>query len=690
MTTLVSKIDTGSEFLNQMWDDIDWNAAEDRLDELQTRLAKAAASFDRAAVREIQDEIVADLDCRCLAVRKVAKPHSGPGIDGDRWTTGGQKMAGALGLDPRDYHAKPQRLIELKPVKGRGRRVKLSTYHDRAMATLYAFVLAPVTEASAEKKSFAFRKGRSAHDAVKFIADMFKGADAPKIVLVVDVKAYYANISHEWLMRNVPMDKAVLRQFLGAGVIYEHSFFPADDHGISLGNPLSPILGNFVLDGLQRAVFKALNPEGDVHDFRNGNLVRFADDVIVSLRTTEDARKAKEAIAAFCSERGLALNEEKTVMHTCYEPFDFLGYTFCRVDEKITCKPSDASVERFVCELVTEIKGWKKSQRKLIEHLNSRLKGWASYFRYGDSFEAFSYVDHAVTAALFESVVERHPKRKVKQLIEQYWYEESDGTHSYTLRNDRTVKVCHIAETPIAQHRKVRATSNPYLDPEYFAQRQEERDIANVAGPWRAVWERQRGICHYCGTPMLPDQPKLVVGTGNKAKITPKNAAYIHEACAFDEYETLLLDTPADFKHYDVVSALEPIAAQARGEWRPLPPNWRYKKLLEYFSHLDKPRVTLTFAQIEDILGGPLPKHARRDKSWWKFKAGRTTPPRSWVDAGYDLADVDLKKKRAKFVRSADVGVPLMLPPQLQGRVPDNAAFEFETFCHDLIARYNL
>ncbi|MBQ9043182.1 MAG: reverse transcriptase N-terminal domain-containing protein [Eggerthellaceae bacterium] len=688
--TLVGKLDPDSDFLADMWDSIDWRAAEDRLADLQRRLAKAAADFDRQAVIKLQDVIVSDLDCRCLAVRKVAKPHSGPGIDGVRWTTSGQKMTGALALTPVDYRAKPQRLIELKPHKGRSRRVKLSTYHDRAMATLYSFALAPVTEASAERKSFAFRKGRSAHDAVKYITDMFSGASAPKFVLVCDVKAYYANISHEWLMAHAPMDKDVLREFLGAGVVYAHAFFPADDHGISLGNPLSPMLGNFVLDGLQRTVFKALNPYGDVTDYANGNLVRFADDIIVSLRTSEAVETARKAIADFCAERGLALNDEKTFSHTTYEPFDFLGYTFCRQDDRIYSRPSDDAVERFAAELKTDISGWKKSQRKLIEHLNSRLKGWAGYYRYGDSQDAFNYIDHAVTAALFEAVVERHPKRKVKQLVAKYWYEESDGTHSYTLPNDRTVKVYHIAETPIAQHRKVRAVSNPYLDPEYFEQRQEERDIVNVSGPWRSVWDRQRGICHYCGTPILADQPKLVVAKGNQAKVTPRNAAYIHEACAFDEVSTLMLDTPADFAHYDVVKALEPIASQARGEWRPLPPNWRYRPLLDYFSHLDKKRVTLSFADIEAILGGPLPVHAGNDKSWWKFKPGRTCPPRSWVDGGYDLAEVDLKKRRARFVRTDEAGVPLILPPELSGRVPDNAAFEFETFCHDLIQRYGL
>jgi len=689
--SLASGLDTSSEFLAQMWDEISWGAAESRLADLQRKISRAAADGDRAAVRAAQDELVADLDCRCLAVRKVAKPHSGPGIDGVRWTTSGEKMAAALDLDPRDYRAEPQRLVILKPTRGRERRVKLSTYKDRAMATLYAFALAPVAEASAERRSFAFRKGRSAHDAVKYITDMFSGQGAPERVLVVDVRAYYDSIAHGWLMANVPMDKHVLREFLNAGVVYAHALFPAGEAGISLGNSLSPVLGNFVLDGLQYAVYGALNPEGPVTDFRNGSLVRFADDIIVSLRTPDDVRRAKHAIKEFCAERGLALNEEKTVSCTAYEPFDYLGYTFRKRDGgKVSCQPSDAAVQRFMCELKDDIAGWHGSQRKLIEHLNSRLKGWAGYYRYGDSYEAFKYIDQGVTAALLESTIERHPNRKVKDLVRTFWYEESDGTYSYTLRSDRTVKVYHIADTPIAQHRKVRAISNPYLDPGYFERRLEERDIANVSGRWRAVWDRQRGVCRYCGTPILADQPKLVVARNNASRVTPKNAAYIHEACAFDEVEGLLLDSSASAARYDVVSALKPIAARVRGEWRPIPENWRYKPLLDYFTHLEKKRVTLTFAEIEAILGGPLPVHARTEKCWWKHRDGRTRPPRAWVDGGYDLEEVDLKKERARFARSDEAGTPLALPPELTGRVPDNVAFEFEQFCHDLVQRYSL
>ena len=87
------------------------------------------------------------------------------------------------------------------------------------------------------------------------------GPYAPEWVVVVDVQSYYSSITHERLMNDIPMDKAMLQKFLKAGVIRDGELF-STDRGISLGTSLSPILGNMLLDGLQSYIYDRLYPAG--------------------------------------------------------------------------------------------------------------------------------------------------------------------------------------------------------------------------------------------------------------------------------------------------------------------------------------------------------------------------------------------------------------------------------------------
>ncbi len=72
----------------------------------------------------------------------------------------------------------------------------------------------------ADRKSFAFRPGRSPQDAQAYILNALKGAHAPEIIVRGDIKAYYASLHHSWLLGNAPMDKKVLKEFLDAGYVY--------------------------------------------------------------------------------------------------------------------------------------------------------------------------------------------------------------------------------------------------------------------------------------------------------------------------------------------------------------------------------------------------------------------------------------------------------------------------------------
>lgn len=264
------------EYLGSLWDAIDWETAKEKLAAMQADLTIAAFRKDAKVIQELQKSIVRDIDIKCLAVRHVVQSRSGPGVDGVRWRTSGEMMRAAMSLTSKDYKAQPLRQINIiSKNTGKERKSGIPTYHDRAMNVLYGYSFIPVAEAQAERKSFAFRPGRSTQDAQAYVIDCLKGKNAPGIVVCADIKAYFAHIHHAWLLEHVPMDKKVLRELLSVGIVFAGELFPADGEGISEGANLSPYLGNYVLDGLQKYIYTHLYRDGPI-DYANGNIVRLS------------------------------------------------------------------------------------------------------------------------------------------------------------------------------------------------------------------------------------------------------------------------------------------------------------------------------------------------------------------------------------------------------------------------------
>ena len=123
-----------------------------------------------------------------------------------------------------------------------------------------------------------------------------------------DIRACFDEISHEWLLQHVPMDKQMLRAWLKAGYWEKEQLFPTAA-GTPQGGPISPLLSNFALDGMEQAVKAGTKASDKVH------FVRDADDFVVTGATRELLeQKVNPALTAFRHQRGLELSEQKTVI----------------------------------------------------------------------------------------------------------------------------------------------------------------------------------------------------------------------------------------------------------------------------------------------------------------------------------------------------------------------------------------
>ena len=527
--------------LEVQWKSIDWKKAEAEVNRLQARIAKATQEKKWNTVKRLQYLLTHSYYAKALAVRKVTtnKGKNTPGVDKELWSTPASKMRGVLTLTDKGYKAKPLRRVYIeKKGKKAKRPLGIPCMYDRAMQALYALALDPVSETTADTQSFGFRKGRCAQDACEYIFTALSRKASPEWVLEGDIKGCFDHISHDWLIEHIPMDKSVLKQFLKAGFVFQDEMFPTDE-GTPQGGVISPILANMTLDGMQKVLADRFytNRLGkmDVR-FKSANkvnLVRYADDFIVTAATREIAEEAKDILREFLITRGLELSEEKTVITHIDDGFDMLGWTFRKFKGKLIVKPSKKSLKALKSALSETIlrrgKAWK--QKVLIEKLNQQIRGWANYHQSVCASQAFSHIDYILYGQLWRWAKRRHPKKNHGWIASNYWHCKENHNWVFSCEDRALIRVDHI---PIIRHPKIRMDANPYFDTQYFKDRKFQRGMRRLSGRFKQVWKNQNGCCYHCGLPMeISDEKeiflKLPIAMGGKDEIG--NMAYVHKHC---------------------------------------------------------------------------------------------------------------------------------------------------------------
>lgn len=669
--------------MTDLWNSIDWKHAEKNIERMQMTLAKAAYMKDMGLIDKWQKRIVYSLDAKLLAVRHVCNTASGAGVDGIKWITPHEKMSAALSLTSKGYRAMPSKLLLIKSKNGKQRRIHIETYYDRAMQCLYAYALDPVAESWGDRNSFAYRKGRSAYDMNEFIKLGLSGTNAPEWVFIVDVKKCYENISHDWIMEHIPMSGRVLYQFLKAGYVFGGEIFPMDT-GVGIGCSISPIVANMALDGLKDYVYSRLYPHGNSIDYADGHMVRYADDIIFMARTEETAYRIKLYTADFLEERGLTLSPEKSRIVNIADGFTFMSRTYYKSGTQVLARPSNSSIERFMGSIRDTIENYSGSQKSLIEKLNHKIDGWTTYHKTDEADEAFRQMDVYITALLLELCESKHPKWDREKIFQKYWYTDGEGRHCYALPDKKEVRVKFLADTLLVDYYAVRTSANPYIDLEYMESRTKEREMLNVTGVYRAIWNRQEGKCHYCGHKILREDKKALVEVNPNKRRFASRMAYVHERClycSFDYVDSSVLPASQN----DVNTLLKQLASNKKTAEQ------KFHALSEFFRICDKRTLELTFDEIESIMGDELGATSLRKEFW--YRTGFMCISQCWLENGYNIKELHLQERYVIFVLTAKGKntANVIIPDVIRyGHIPDDAKYELENYFRYIIKKYGL
>ena len=236
------------------WEQIDWSQCERQVSRLQARIVKATQEKRWGKVKALQRLLTCSFSGKALAVKRVTDNQGKrtPGVDGKIWSTPASKHKAMGSLRRRGYQPQPLRRVHIPKANGKLRPLGIPTMTDRAMQALHLLALLPVAETTADKNSYGFRPGRSTADAIGQCFLMLRGGSnsMAEWVLEGDIRGCFDNITHEWMLRHVPTDKAVLQKWLKAGFMENRTLFPTEA-GTPQGGIISPTLANLTLDGLE-------------------------------------------------------------------------------------------------------------------------------------------------------------------------------------------------------------------------------------------------------------------------------------------------------------------------------------------------------------------------------------------------------------------------------------------------------
>jgi len=447
----------------QRWETIDWAQHERIVRRLQRRIAKATKNEKRGVVKALQHILTSSWSAKLLAVRRVTtnKGKNTPGVDDTTWKSTQAKMKAAQELKARGYKARPLRRVYIPKSNGKRRALGIPTMHDRAMQALWALALEPIAETTADHQSYGFRPHRCVADAIRQCQRALARRCNARWVLEGDIEACFDQIDHKWLRQHIPMNQKILGQWLDAGYVDKNALHHSRE-GTPQGGIASPILANMVLDGMEKAIKRAVPAKSKV------NFIRYADDFLctgIDRQILQD--KVLPAIRAFLGERGLKLSKEKTLITNIRKGVDFLGFHLRKFGHKLVTRPQDGKVKAFRNRLKSTARKLRWcTAREVIPELNQKLRGWTNFYKIGTR-RVHSTIDHYMFETIWRELKRRHPTKGAKWIRRKYF--RSQGRYSWVFAaleikgpKKRFHYLYQCGSRGDHNYRKIRAESNPF------------------------------------------------------------------------------------------------------------------------------------------------------------------------------------------------------------------------------------
>ena len=285
-----------------------------------------------------------------------------------------------------EYKPHPVRRVEIPKDDRSKRKLGIPTVVDRMVQQAIVMKLTPLFEPQFSENSFGYRPGRSAHGAIRRCKEYLE--DGYKWVVDMDLEKFFDTVNQSRLIQ-ILSDKvkdrrviSLIHKYLKAGVVVEQKF-EKTELGVPQGGPLSPLLSNIMLNRLDAELEK-----------RGLRFVRYADDVLIFVKTRKAAERVKESVSSYIEERlNLKVNRDKT-QAVYMTKVKFLGFSFYQKRKEVGIRIHPKSLQKLkgkIKERTRRSDGVGETAR--IKRLNAMLRGWVNYYRIADAKSALEKID---------------------------------------------------------------------------------------------------------------------------------------------------------------------------------------------------------------------------------------------------------------------------------------------------------
>ena len=315
------------------------------------------------------------------ALSRVEANRGAPGVD----RMGTDELRDYISAHPHEltsaiikgtYRPSPVLRVSIpKEEPGKFRELGIPTVRDRLVQQAIAQVLNRYYDLTFSDRSYGFRPGKSAQDAIMAVTAY---AEEGYVWAVdMDLEKFFDKINHSKMVQ-------ILSERISDGRVISliHRFLRADvqtdkgletrDMGAPQGGPLSPILANILLDKLDKELEK-----------RGLRFARYADDMIVLCKSKRAATRVFESLTRFIEKKLLLrVNRKKSkIVYVGNRELKFLGYGFAPLKGRIIPTVHFRSKAKFK-DRIRKILHRNKGQRldQFTSELRTYLSGWSNYF----------------------------------------------------------------------------------------------------------------------------------------------------------------------------------------------------------------------------------------------------------------------------------------------------------------------